>query len=115
MLWLIFLISFLLPPMLMIINSILYKKYSSSREKPSPFECGFDPKLLTRNSFSLKFYLIAVIFLIFDIEISLVLPIPLILFFSNQNYLIILITFFMVILLMGLFYEWKEGALNWLK
>nr|YP_001798499.1 NADH dehydrogenase subunit 3 [Friesea antarctica]ABS57597.1 NADH dehydrogenase subunit 3 [Friesea antarctica] len=114
LMWIIILIV-LLPPILMGLNLLLFKKNFLSREKYSPFECGFDPKLLTRNSFSLKFYLIAIIFLIFDIEISLVLPIPLISQFSSQTPLILLMCFFLLILLMGLGHEWKEGALNWLK
>lgn len=92
----------------------LFKKSLSSREKFRPFECGFDPRVMPRNSFSIKFYLIAVIFLIFDIEIALILPIPLIKNYSNLIYLNYLFTYFLIILLLGLFYEWKEGRLNWL-
>lgn len=83
------------------------------REKSSPFECGFDPKSSSRIPFSLRFFLITIIFLIFDVEIALILPIILIINYSN---LIIWTTSsitFIIILLIGLYHEWNQGILNW--
>lgn len=89
------------------------KKTFSDREKRSPFECGFDPKNSARLPFSLHFFLIAIIFLIFDIEITLLLPIIITLKISNLiNFRIISISF-ILILLIGLYHEWNQGALNW--
>jgi len=95
-------------------NLILFNKLKPLREKLSPFECGFDPSQLTRNPISLKFYLIAVIFLIFDIEIALVIPSPLIINTSYFSRFSVVLNLFLLILLLGLIYEWQEGALNWL-
>nr|UFZ13849.1 NADH dehydrogenase subunit 3 [Neochauliodes fraternus] len=97
----------------MILANILSKKSFIDREKSSPFECGFDPKNSARLMFSLRFFLIAVIFLIFDVEIALLLP--LIMIYSSSNISIWLITsfLFILILLIGLYHEWNQGALNW--
>nr|YP_010352975.1 NADH dehydrogenase subunit 3 [Tropostreptus austerus]UOF70458.1 NADH dehydrogenase subunit 3 [Tropostreptus austerus] len=85
----------------------------SDRENLSPFECGFDPKNTSRTPFSLQFFLIAVIFLIFDVEVALLLPMPLIMASFNTTNTLLLIILFMFILLLGLYYEWLNGALNW--
>nr|AML26384.1 NADH dehydrogenase subunit 3 [Staphylinidae sp. BMNH 1274634] len=99
--------------LMMLIASILSKKKIMDREKSSPFECGFDPKSSARLPFSLQFFLIAVIFLIFDVEITLLIPFILTLPFSNMtNYLFICI-FFILILILGIYHEWNQGALNW--
>nr|YP_010352910.1 NADH dehydrogenase subunit 3 [Macrolenostreptus orestes]UOF70315.1 NADH dehydrogenase subunit 3 [Macrolenostreptus orestes] len=83
------------------------------RENLSPFECGFDPKNTSRTPFSLQFFLIAVIFLIFDVEIALLLPMPIIINNFNNVNTLLLILFFIIILTLGLYYEWLNGALSW--
>nr|APX39555.1 NADH dehydrogenase subunit 3 [Calomicrus fallax] len=98
---------------LVIILNLTSKKSFYDREKSSPFECGFDPKTSARLPFSLHFFLIAIIFLIFDVEITLLLPLITILKFSNiMTYSIMMISF-LIILLIGLYHEWNQGALNW--
>lgn len=83
------------------------------REKNSPFECGFDPKGSARLPFSLRFFLIAVIFLIFDVEITLLLPLAMIINFSNISAWAFTGFVFIIILLVGLYHEWNQGALEW--
>uniref|UniRef100_A0AAU6QFU0 NADH-ubiquinone oxidoreductase chain 3 n=1 Tax=Nepsalus decorosus TaxID=2950595 RepID=A0AAU6QFU0_9NEOP len=99
----------------MILASILSKKSFYDREKNSPFECGFDPKCSARMPFSLHFFLIAIIFLIFDVEIALLLPIMIIMKMSNLSAWMLTATFFIFILLVGLYHEWNQGALEWTK
>nr|YP_010137180.1 NADH dehydrogenase subunit 3 [Paraglenea fortunei]QWM97239.1 NADH dehydrogenase subunit 3 [Paraglenea fortunei] len=107
-----FMIMIIMFIMVILIN-FLSKKSFMDREKSSPFECGFDPKNSARMPFSLQFFLIAVIFLIFDVEITLLLPLIITLNISNlMNYSFITL-FFIIILIMGLFHEWNQGALNW--
>nr|ALO76416.1 NADH deshydrogenase subunit 3 [Temnoscheila virescens] len=98
---------------MMALASALSKKTHSDREKNSPFECGFDPKSSARMPFSLHFFLIAVIFLIFDVEITLLFPLICSMKVSvilNYSYLS---SFIIIILLGGTYHEWKQGALNW--
>nr|QWZ46355.1 NADH dehydrogenase subunit 3 [Pelecyphorus contortus] len=99
--------------LLIAILNLTSKKMYSDREKSSPFECGFDPKSPARLPFSLHFFLIAIIFLIFDVEITLLFPMIISIKFSNMAlYFMVLLTF-IIILILGLFHEWNQGALNW--
>nr|AML26055.1 NADH dehydrogenase subunit 3 [Staphylinidae sp. BMNH 1274251] len=107
------LITLTISSIVMILASILSKKTFSDREKSSPFECGFDPKSSARMPFSLQFFLIAVIFLIFDVEITLLVPFIMILKISSMKVYFFSLSFFIIILLMGLYHEWNQGALNW--
>nr|YP_009412731.1 NADH dehydrogenase subunit 3 [Anabropsis carnarius]ASK85602.1 NADH dehydrogenase subunit 3 [Anabropsis carnarius] len=106
-------IIIILASIVMTLASILSKKSINDREKSSPFECGFDPKSSARLPFSLRFFLIAVIFLIFDVEIALLLPIIIIMHWSNIILWTIVSGLFLLILLIGLFHEWNQGALEW--
>nr|YP_010991147.1 NADH dehydrogenase subunit 3 [Chrysopa formosa]WOX61420.1 NADH dehydrogenase subunit 3 [Chrysopa formosa] len=108
------LIILMIASITMILGSLLSKKTFFDREKNSPFECGFDPKSSARMSFSLHFFLIAIIFLIFDVEIALLLPIIVILNVSNLLLWTSVSFFFIMILLIGLYHEWNQGALNWI-
>nr|YP_010990331.1 NADH dehydrogenase subunit 3 [Sinolapotamon palmatum]WOW98747.1 NADH dehydrogenase subunit 3 [Sinolapotamon palmatum] len=109
------LFTFFLSSIIMITTSILAKKTISDREKNSPYECGFDPKGSSRLPFSLRFFLIAVIFLIFDVEITLLLPVAPLINISNIFSWMFIIIFFLIVLLLGLYYEWYQGALEWSK
>nr|QUB01580.1 NADH dehydrogenase subunit 3 [Venitus latreillei] len=110
---LISLITLLISYVVMTLATILSKKTISDREKNSPYECGFDPKGSARLPFSLRFFLIAVIFLIFDVEITLLLPIASTLNFTNIFSWLFTSLIFLFILLLGLYYEWSQGALEW--
>nr|YP_010287474.1 NADH dehydrogenase subunit 3 [Hydatocapnia marginata]UKT61805.1 NADH dehydrogenase subunit 3 [Hydatocapnia marginata] len=107
------LIIMLISNIMMMLSIILSKKSFMDREKSSPFECGFDPKSSARIPFSLHFFLITMIFLIFDVEIALIFPI--IKLFKLVNFLIWMkISFFFIfILLIGLYHEWNQNMLNW--
>nr|QNE85863.1 NADH dehydrogenase subunit 3 [Rhagio tringarius] len=107
------LIILIISNIVMFLALLLSKKSLTDREKSSPFECGFDPKSSARLPFSLRFFLIAIIFLIFDVEIALILPMIIILNFSNLMMWSITSIIFILILLIGLYHEWNQGALEW--
>nr|YP_010691270.1 NADH dehydrogenase subunit 3 [Drosophila equinoxialis]ACA62479.1 NADH dehydrogenase subunit 3 [Drosophila equinoxialis]WBU93829.1 NADH dehydrogenase subunit 3 [Drosophila equinoxialis] len=106
-------VIFIISMVVMLLASILSKKTLVDREKSSPFECGFDPKSSSRLPFSLRFFLITIIFLIFDVEIALILPMIIILKFSNLLIWSTTSIIFILILLIGLYHEWNQGMLNW--
>lgn len=86
---------------------------SPDHEKLSPYECGFDPLGTARLPFSLRFFLVAILFLLFDLEIALLLPLP-----WGDQLLSPLLTFFwastvLILLTLGLIYEWLQGGLEW--
>nr|YP_009443405.1 NADH dehydrogenase subunit 3 [Diaphorina lycii]ATR80189.1 NADH dehydrogenase subunit 3 [Diaphorina lycii] len=99
--------------LIMNILPILNNHKQLSREKMSPFECGFDPLSKPRISYSVHFFSIALMFLIFDIEITLIFPSPLIKQkIMVTNWMMTSVTLIML-LIVGLMLEWKEGTMNW--
>nr|AQP27660.1 NADH dehydrogenase subunit 3 [Odontotermes obesus] len=98
---------------IMVLTTLISKKSNEDREKSSPFECGFDPKNSARLPFSSRFFLIAVIFMIFDVEIALLLPMPVTMMTSNMKSWMTVSTMFLLILIIGLYHEWNQGSLEW--
>ena len=84
-----------------------------SLSKATSFECGFDPVKEARTPFSIRFFLLAVIFLVFDIEIVLLFPLGVFIKWSLVSLLGFSSSVFILILFLGLLHEWQEGSLNW--
>nr|YP_005255130.1 NADH dehydrogenase subunit 3 [Fergusonina taylori]ADY85997.1 NADH dehydrogenase subunit 3 [Fergusonina taylori] len=110
-----FMLIMMIVMILMLLASLLSKKSFTDREKNSPFECGFDPMSSSRLPFSLHFFLISIIFLIFDVEIALILPMIMIINLSNVWVWTTTSIIFIIILLLGLYHEWNQGMLSWSK
>ena len=97
----------------LILLRILSFKIKINKSKFYLFECGFNPFITPRRPFSLQFFKILLIFLLFDIEIILILPLCI---FILEEYIFVLRYILLILLLIfGLIYEWKEGNLEWLK
>nr|YP_008379339.1 NADH dehydrogenase subunit 3 [Lygus lineolaris]ABY74773.1 NADH dehydrogenase subunit 3 [Lygus lineolaris] len=105
--------TIMLSIIMMTLCMLISKKSMMDREKMSPFECGFDPKSSSRVPSSSQFFLIAVLFLIFDIEIVIILPMIITIKTSNMMYWFMTSTMFLIILIIGLYHEWKNGILEW--
>nr|YP_010891526.1 NADH dehydrogenase subunit 3 [Desbruyeresia armata]WJK73062.1 NADH dehydrogenase subunit 3 [Desbruyeresia armata] len=106
-------VALVLSVVVMLLGWVLSKRALSDREKESPFECGFDPIKSARLPFSLRFFLLAIIFLIFDVEIVLLFPVLVSVSSSFSTSLVVGSFIFLIILIVGLFHEWNEGSLDW--
>nr|AEV22017.1 NADH dehydrogenase subunit 3 [Kurochkinegramma hypogrammicum] len=82
-------------------------------EKLSPYECGFDPLGTARLPFSIRFFLVAILFLLFDLEIALLLPLPWATQLQSPTTTLALASTLILLLILGLIYEWLQGGLEW--
>ena len=94
------------------IASLVLARQNPDSEKLSPYECGFEPFSDARSRFDVRYYLVAILFIIFDLEVAFLFPwavslgaIGLFGFFS--------MIVFLAVLTIGFIYEWKKGALEW--
>jgi len=95
-----------------VIASLIVARQKPDTEKVSPYECGFAPFDDARRQFDVRFYLVAILFIIFDLEVAFLFPwaislgsIGMVGFWS--------MIVFLAILTIGFIYEWKKGALEW--
>nr|QJS33040.1 NADH dehydrogenase subunit 3 [Hylarana latouchii] len=86
---------------------------SPDTEKLSPYECGFDPLGSARLPYSMRFFLVAILFLLFDLEIALLLPAPWATQLHNPILTIIWASIILILLTLGFMYEWLQGGLEW--
>ena len=107
-----FLIMFGFVSMVLVLNAILGPKPENSQVKLEPFECGSEPIMNNDNRMPIKFFLIAIQFILFDIEIVMLYPWSIVARdFGLEAYIKALI--FIFVLTIGLIYAWKKGALEW--
>ena len=95
-----------------IVLSLFLGPRQPNPEKLSPYECGIVPVGTARERFSVKFYLVAMLFIIFDMEIVFLYPWAVV-FRQLKLFGLIEMGVFLLILLVGYFYIWKKGGLEW--
>ena len=96
----------------MLVIGLIIGPSKSYPEKNSPYECGFEAATDARMKFDVRYYLVAILFIIFDLEIVFLFPWAVALgTMSLVGY--ISMALFFVILIVGFVYEWKKGALEW--
>lgn len=98
---------------ILVIIAFTLPQLNAHVEKISPYECGFDPLGSARLPFSIKFFLVAITFLLFDLEIALLLPIPWLINSSNTTTSIIIVLILIITLASSLAYEWIKEGLEW--
>ena len=101
--------------LIVLLGKFLYKKGSLDRDSQSPFECGFRTYINYRLSFSLHFFLVALVFIIFDVELIMLFP-----YFNiaGEVFLvrgILMFILFLWALTVGLLNEWNQSVLDWQK
>ena len=97
---------------LMVIASLIVGRQKPDSEKLSPYECGFEPFDDARRKFDVRFYLVAILFIIFDLEVAFLFPWAVTLgeigLFGFWSMVV-----FLAVLTVGFAYEWRKGALEW--
>ena len=87
-------------------------RYKGDAQKLSAYECGFEPFEDTRVRFDVRYYLVAILFIVFDLEIAFLVPWAVSLRETGRVGLVVM-GVFLAILVVGFVYEWKKGALEW--
>ncbi len=106
-----FILTIILVYILYLISSLISPK-NLDKEKASAYECGFSPFEDARQKFDIRFYLVSILFIIFDLEIAFLFPWTIVMFQAGLFGFINVVIFFLV-LTVGFIYEWKKGALDW--
>ena len=108
----IFFIIALILAIVILFLSLSVGAYNPDVEKVSPYECGFDPYEDSRNAFDIRFYLVAILFIIFDLEAVYFFPWGASFSFLNTEGFFSMVDF-IVELFVGYIYAWRVGALEW--
>nr|YP_010686221.1 NADH dehydrogenase subunit 3 [Cochlostyla marinduquensis]UIX22055.1 NADH dehydrogenase subunit 3 [Cochlostyla marinduquensis] len=101
--------------LLVIIMMLVYYSKHIKYNNLSPVECGFESMSVMRRPFSVRFFMMVILFLVFDVEVVLIFPTLFNNIMNMSMYMQLNLYIFLVILLYGLLFEWKNGMLDWVK
>jgi NADH:ubiquinone oxidoreductase subunit 3 (subunit A) len=107
----IFLVVSLCITLLFLVLSYMFTSQTGGTEKLSAYECGFEPFEDARNTFDIKFYIFAILFIIFDIEVLFLLPWTVVSLYSSSFSFWVVVDF-IIELVIGYIYIWKKGCLD---
>ncbi|MDN5924941.1 MAG: NADH-quinone oxidoreductase subunit A [Xanthomonadales bacterium] len=96
----------------LLVIGLLVAPHRPNAEKSSPYECGFEPFEDARLRFDVRYYLVAILFIIFDLEIAFLFPWAVV-FDKIGGIALIEMATFLLLLVVGFVYVWKKGALEW--
>lgn len=110
-----FMVSFLLVVLLKFLATGISESSVLMREELSSYECGFEHHNLSRVPFSFRYFLLTLIFLLFDLEVILLLGVAYVSSFSSMlSFFLLVCISFLVVLVLGWLYEYYLGRLDWL-
>jgi NADH-quinone oxidoreductase subunit A len=97
-----------------LLNSLVGRKRVRARAaKADPYECGLPSEVSRTFRFGVSFYMVAMLFILFDIEVVFLYPVGVILQAADSVFVLVELLIFVVLLLVALIYVWRRGALDW--
>jgi NADH-quinone oxidoreductase subunit A len=96
-----------------ILNHLIGRKVRGRATKTDPYECGLPSEVSRTFRFGVSFYMVAMLFILFDIEVVFLYPVGVILNVSDSIFVLVELLVFVVLLLVALIYVWRRGALDW--
>ncbi len=97
---------------LAMVNGLIGPRHPS-RAKDDPYECGLPSEVARTFRFGVSFYMVAMLFILFDIEVVFLYPVGVILQGAHSVFVLVEVVLFVVLLLVALIYVWRRGALDW--
>jgi NADH-quinone oxidoreductase subunit A len=95
------------------LNGLIGRRAVGRRAKSDPYECGLPSEVSRTFRFGISFYMIAMLFILFDIEVVFLFPVGVILNAADSVFVLVEVLIFVALLLVALIYVWRRGALDW--